>query len=157
MAHSGDDEPARDYPVLEPDVPMYRSNWRFGQCFGEREADEEFSDADLLSAVEFDTSGEFLATGDKGGRVVIFQRMRPSKVRPPRRPGPTTRVALVASPALRGPPLPKRLSADPAAPETRPDRARAWSPRRSDANPDAPGARPAATNARTTRIWRRLA
>lgn len=48
--------------------------WRFGQCFGEKDADEEFSDADVLSAVEFDDTGTFLATGDKGGRIVVFQR-----------------------------------------------------------------------------------
>ena len=28
----------------------------------------------MLSAVEFDTTGEFLATGDKGGRIVLFKR-----------------------------------------------------------------------------------
>jgi serine/threonine-protein phosphatase 2A regulatory subunit B len=30
--------------------------------------------ADIVSCVEFNHDGEFLATGDKGGRVVIFQR-----------------------------------------------------------------------------------
>lgn len=30
--------------------------------------------ADIISAVEFDDSGQFLATGDRGGRVVIFER-----------------------------------------------------------------------------------
>lgn len=30
--------------------------------------------ADLISCVEFNHDGELLATGDKGGRVVIFQR-----------------------------------------------------------------------------------
>ena len=30
--------------------------------------------ADIISAVEFNHDGELLATGDKGGRVVIFQR-----------------------------------------------------------------------------------
>jgi len=30
--------------------------------------------ADIISTVEFNYSGELLATGDKGGRVVIFQR-----------------------------------------------------------------------------------
>lgn len=30
--------------------------------------------ADLLTAIEFDQDGEYLATGDKGGRVVIFQK-----------------------------------------------------------------------------------
>lgn len=30
--------------------------------------------ADIISAVEFNESGDLLATGDKGGRIVIFQR-----------------------------------------------------------------------------------
>ena len=29
--------------------------------------------------MEFDTSGEHLATGDRGGRVVLFERLRPTK------------------------------------------------------------------------------
>lgn len=33
-----------------------------------------FSPADIISTVEFNHTGELLATGDKGGRVVIFQR-----------------------------------------------------------------------------------
>lgn len=33
-----------------------------------------FSAADIISTVEFNNTGELLATGDKGGRVVIFQR-----------------------------------------------------------------------------------
>ncbi|KAL1261487.1 hypothetical protein QQF64_006752 [Cirrhinus molitorella] len=34
----------------------------------------EYTEADVISTVEFNQTGEFLATGDKGGRVVIFQR-----------------------------------------------------------------------------------
>ncbi|KAJ6496016.1 hypothetical protein C8R45DRAFT_1211725 [Mycena sanguinolenta] len=30
--------------------------------------------ADIISAVSFDATGNFLATGDKGGRVVLFER-----------------------------------------------------------------------------------
>ena len=30
--------------------------------------------ADIISCVEFNHDGELLATGDKAGRVVIFQR-----------------------------------------------------------------------------------
>ena len=30
-------------------------------------------EADILSAVEFDASGKYLATGDKGGRIVVFE------------------------------------------------------------------------------------
>lgn len=33
-----------------------------------------FFTADIISCVEFNSDGDLLATGDKGGRVVIFQR-----------------------------------------------------------------------------------
>jgi hypothetical protein len=56
------------------DAPEYWPRWAFGQCFGDRDATEEFSEADVLSAVEFDPTGEYLASGDKGGRVVVFKR-----------------------------------------------------------------------------------
>ena len=29
---------------------------------------------DMISAIEFDHSGDHLATGDRGGRVVLFER-----------------------------------------------------------------------------------
>tara|TARA_R110002050_G_scaffold232671_5_gene368287 strand:+ start:310 stop:597 length:288 start_codon:yes stop_codon:yes gene_type:complete len=29
---------------------------------------------DIVSAIEFDDSGDFLAAGDRGGRIVIFER-----------------------------------------------------------------------------------
>lgn len=32
------------------------------------------SKADIISTVEFDHTGDYLATGDKGGRVVLFER-----------------------------------------------------------------------------------
>lgn len=35
--------------------------------------------ADIISAVEFDSTGTFLATGDKGGRVVLFERNQSKK------------------------------------------------------------------------------
>ena len=31
--------------------------------------------ADIVSAVRFDQTGDFLATGDRGGRVVLFERV----------------------------------------------------------------------------------
>lgn len=36
--------------------------------------------ADIISTVEFNYSGELLATGDKGGRVVIFQHEQEVRV-----------------------------------------------------------------------------
>jgi len=41
--------------------------------------EDEVNDADIISTVEFNEDGELLATGDKGGRIVIFQREQPSK------------------------------------------------------------------------------
>lgn len=52
---------------------MANANWRFRQVFGEKDSTEEPADEDLISAVEFDAKGEYLATGDRGGRVVIFE------------------------------------------------------------------------------------
>lgn len=49
-------------------------NWKFSQCFGDKGDIENITEADIISTVEFDNSGTFLATGDKGGRVVLFER-----------------------------------------------------------------------------------
>ncbi|KAH0508195.1 Serine/threonine-protein phosphatase 2A 55 kDa regulatory subunit B delta isoform [Microtus ochrogaster] len=44
------------------------------QPWGEGKKNTEIEIADIISTVEFNYSGDLLATGDKGGRVVIFQR-----------------------------------------------------------------------------------
>ncbi|MGH0144599.1 UNVERIFIED_CONTAM: hypothetical protein FKN15_003808 [Acipenser sinensis] len=54
--------------------------WCFAQVKGA--IDEDVAEADIISTVEFNYSGDLLATGDKGGRVVIFQREQESKNRP---------------------------------------------------------------------------
>ncbi|KAI8831941.1 hypothetical protein CcCBS67573_g04669 [Chytriomyces confervae] len=54
-------------------------NWQFRQCFGDKGDVEEIAEADIISAVEFDHTGDFLATGDKGGRVVLFERNHAKK------------------------------------------------------------------------------
>jgi len=51
--------------------------WVFSQVKGT--LDDEITDADVISCVEFSHDGDLLATGDKGGRVVIFQRDASSK------------------------------------------------------------------------------
>ncbi|CCK71190.1 protein phosphatase 2A regulatory subunit CDC55 KNAG_0G01320 [Huiozyma naganishii CBS 8797] len=53
-------------------------NFKFSQCFGDK-ADIVVTEADIITSVEYDASGDFLATGDKGGRVVLFERNRSSK------------------------------------------------------------------------------
>ncbi|TNM99327.1 hypothetical protein fugu_012360 [Takifugu bimaculatus] len=54
--------------------------WCFSQVKGA--IDEDVAEADIISTVEFNYSGDLLATGDKGGRVVIFQHEQESKNRP---------------------------------------------------------------------------
>ncbi|XP_061118202.1 serine/threonine-protein phosphatase 2A 55 kDa regulatory subunit B alpha isoform-like isoform X2 [Conger conger] len=54
--------------------------WCFSQVKGA--IDDEVAEADVISTVEFSHSGELLATGDKGGRVVIFQQVPESKSQP---------------------------------------------------------------------------
>jgi hypothetical protein len=39
------------------------------------------STADIISAIEFDRDGMHLATGDRGGRVVLFERTPLAPVR----------------------------------------------------------------------------
>eukprot|EP00743_Colponemidia_sp_Colp-15_P001620 GILK01001769.1.p1 GENE.GILK01001769.1~~GILK01001769.1.p1 ORF type:complete len:502 (-),score=67.21 GILK01001769.1:196-1587(-) len=56
-------------------------DWRFTQVFGEKTATEEITEADILSAIEFDHTGDYLAVGDRGGRIIIFQRVADEKPR----------------------------------------------------------------------------
>ncbi|CAG8538103.1 9262_t:CDS:2 [Ambispora gerdemannii] len=75
------------------------NGWKFAQCFGDKGEVEDITedsvllpgqtarqrlvlgqyrvpvpDTDIISTVEFDHTGDYLATGDKGGRVVLFER-----------------------------------------------------------------------------------
>uniref|UniRef100_A0A5S6QQ49 Serine/threonine-protein phosphatase 2A 55 kDa regulatory subunit B n=1 Tax=Trichuris muris TaxID=70415 RepID=A0A5S6QQ49_TRIMR len=52
--------------------------WYFSQVKGIMENDV-INEADVISCIEFSHDGELLATGDKGGRVVIFQRDQSNK------------------------------------------------------------------------------
>ncbi|KAF5199570.1 Serine/threonine protein phosphatase 2A regulatory subunit B beta isoform [Thalictrum thalictroides] len=64
----GDDE------AVTSEGPPQPLEWKFSQVFGERTAGEEVQEVDIISAIEFDKSGDHLATGDRGGRVVLFER-----------------------------------------------------------------------------------
>ncbi|KAF8716608.1 hypothetical protein AX14_012288 [Amanita brunnescens Koide BX004] len=54
--------------------PSSSGGWRFAQCFGDKGEVDDITEADIISTVEFDSTGNYLATGDKGGRVVLFER-----------------------------------------------------------------------------------
>ncbi|GLT55940.1 hypothetical protein SLA2020_290210 [Shorea laevis] len=63
-----------DEVVAAPADPPQPLDWKFSQVFGERAAGEEVQEVDIISAIEFDKTGDHLATGDRGGRVVLFER-----------------------------------------------------------------------------------
>ncbi|KAJ6374317.1 hypothetical protein OIU78_029935 [Salix suchowensis] len=56
-------------------------DWKFSQVFGETAPGEDLQDADVVSSVGFENSGDYLAVGDRGGRVVIFQAKHGKHVR----------------------------------------------------------------------------
>ncbi|KAJ4896657.1 Serine/threonine protein phosphatase 2A 55 kDa regulatory subunit B alpha isoform [Raphanus sativus] len=66
-----DDDEVVAASAVDTSLPL---EWRFSQVFGERSAGEEVQEVDVISAIEFDHSGDHLATGDRGGRVVLFER-----------------------------------------------------------------------------------
>lgn len=53
--------------------------FQFAQVKGSLENDS--TDSDIISCVEFNHDGELLATGDKGGRVVIFNRDHANQIK----------------------------------------------------------------------------
>ena len=57
------------------------NNWltQSFRCFGDKGDVEDITEADIISTVEFDQTGNYLATGDKGGRVVLFERNETKK------------------------------------------------------------------------------
>jgi len=69
-----DNEVALFFFLEKSMMETYGDDWKFSQCFGEQQtALEDLNDADLISSIEFNETGTFLATGDRGGRVVIFE------------------------------------------------------------------------------------
>lgn len=53
-------------------------NWVYANGLGERDP-ANITDHDVLSALSFDKTGEYLSVGDKGGRVIVFKRIRSKK------------------------------------------------------------------------------
>ncbi|DBA02452.1 TPA: hypothetical protein N0F65_008666 [Lagenidium giganteum] len=50
-------------------------DWKLGYTSGDRT--RSLVEAEVISAIEYDRSGDFLATGNKGGRVTVYSRNGP--------------------------------------------------------------------------------
>ena len=48
--------------------------WQFLDGLGEPNS-SQITKQDILSAINFDRNGTYLSVGDKGGRVIIFERI----------------------------------------------------------------------------------
>lgn len=59
--------------ILNREEASASLEWKCSQAFGERNPDEELQDVDIVSAIEFDKTGDYLAVGDRGGRVILFE------------------------------------------------------------------------------------
>lgn len=49
-------------------------NWKLNQVFGEEGAVDSVAEEDIISAMAFDCSGNYIALGDKAGRLIVFER-----------------------------------------------------------------------------------
>uniref|UniRef100_A0AAV1T9M0 Serine/threonine-protein phosphatase 2A 55 kDa regulatory subunit B n=1 Tax=Peronospora matthiolae TaxID=2874970 RepID=A0AAV1T9M0_9STRA len=68
LKHSGGGlEVTMEEPTCEDDI-------EWGQVFSAGDSARSFVEAEVISAIEYDRSGDFLATGNKGGRVSIYCR-----------------------------------------------------------------------------------
>jgi len=62
----------KGYPLFATMSGSDNLEWKFSQVFGEgRNTVDDVSD---VSAIEFDETGDFIAVGDRGGRIVLFER-----------------------------------------------------------------------------------
>eukprot|EP00960_Hanusia_phi_P053495 762125-Hanusia_phi.AAC.4 len=57
-------------------------NWKLVQTIGDKPVGS-LTDGDVVSAVEFDEKGQYLATGDRGGRVRIYEKADVSQASSP--------------------------------------------------------------------------
>ena len=55
-------------------------DWKFSQTFGEgRTVSDDVQDGDTINAIQFDKTGDYIAVGDKGGRIMMFEREEKKK------------------------------------------------------------------------------
>jgi serine/threonine-protein phosphatase 2A regulatory subunit B len=64
------------------DRPSKSSNYKYTQLFGYKGPNEKIVEEDIISKLRFDPSGNYLAVGDKAGRVIVFETKEQKKGAP---------------------------------------------------------------------------
>ncbi|KAI9905214.1 hypothetical protein PsorP6_013736 [Peronosclerospora sorghi] len=59
---------------VDMEDPTQEADVEWGQVFSAGESSQSLVEAEVISAIEYDRTGDFLATGNKGGRVSIYCR-----------------------------------------------------------------------------------
>lgn len=54
--------------------PDKKLEWKLDQVFGDKTTSEQIHDEDIITALEFDTTGKYLSLGDQAGRLIIFDQ-----------------------------------------------------------------------------------
>lgn len=57
--------------------------WKFTQVFGDKFSADKVANEDIISALSFDKSGDYLTVGDRAGRLILFQRNLHTKSKTP--------------------------------------------------------------------------
>lgn len=60
-----------------------KTKWKFTQVFGDKFSVDKVANEDIISALNFDKSGNYLAVGDRAGRLILFQRSLHTKSKTP--------------------------------------------------------------------------
>ncbi|KAL3529527.1 hypothetical protein ACH5RR_008849 [Cinchona calisaya] len=60
--------------TLSSNLSPLPSEWKFSKVFGEPTSGEDVHQTDIISAIEFEKGGDYVAIGDHGGRVVLFEK-----------------------------------------------------------------------------------
>jgi len=55
--------------------PEKKVEWKFAQVFGDKTTSEQINDEDIITAIDFDTTGNYISLGDQAGRLIVFDQM----------------------------------------------------------------------------------
>lgn len=56
-------------------------NYKFSQIFSRKRSNKKILQDDIISALKFDPTGNYIAVGDKAGRIIIFHNDKTKKVK----------------------------------------------------------------------------